>query len=198
MAALPSSIEALLFGKKRQIAGIIPDVTIEEKHLDEMVITDHPVERGSNISDHAFKQPESVTIQFGWSDSSNLLNGVLAGAMSVLQGGSMFDGLQSLNDIYEKLLEMQASAEIFDVGTGRREYTDMIIKSLAVTTNVETEAALICTAVFRKVNIVETQTAQLKADNQADAKKTASAQNGGERSPTPAKPSVAQQLELPG
>ena len=48
MPILPSTLEQLILGRKRQIAGIIPDVVIEEQHIDELVITEHPIERGSN------------------------------------------------------------------------------------------------------------------------------------------------------
>lgn len=171
--ALPSTIEALIFGKKRQIAGIIPDVVIEEKHLDEMVITDHPVEKGAAISDHAYKQPPEVTVKFGWSDSSNALNGLIS--------GSIFSGLNSLQDIYQKLLDLQSAAQPFDLGTGKREYADMLIKSLAITTDVTSEAALMCTAVFRHVNYVYTSTVALDASTQADPASTASVSKGGER-----------------
>jgi hypothetical protein len=38
----------------------IPDATIEEVHNDELEITDHPVEKGTTISDHAFKRPSEL------------------------------------------------------------------------------------------------------------------------------------------
>lgn len=173
MPSLPSSIEALIFGKKRQIAGIIPDVVIEEKHHDELVITDHPVEKGAIISDHAYKQPEEVTVKFGWSDSSNALNSLIS--------GSIFSGLNSLQDIYAKLLKLQNDKQPFDLGTGKREYVDMLIKSLSVTTDVTSEAALMCTAVFRHVNYVFTATSTLDASAQASPEQTGPVAKGGER-----------------
>lgn len=44
----------LLAGKGRTIMGLFADVTIEEKHKDELKITEHPTEKGAAISDHAY------------------------------------------------------------------------------------------------------------------------------------------------
>ena len=77
--ALSSTIETLLFTSRRQFAGIIPDVTIEEQHTDSLTITDQPVETGAAISDHAFKNPAEVTVKVGWSQQVALLNSVLSG-----------------------------------------------------------------------------------------------------------------------
>ena len=41
----------------RSIGGIIPDVTIEEVHTDEIELTQHPVQQGAAITDHKFKKP---------------------------------------------------------------------------------------------------------------------------------------------
>jgi hypothetical protein len=43
--------------------GLFADVTIEEQHSDELNITEHPVETGSPISDHAYMTPPEVTIK---------------------------------------------------------------------------------------------------------------------------------------
>lgn len=58
-------------GKKtnRKIGSIIANITIRERHQDDLEITDHPVEQGAQISDHAFKRPAEVTIEVAWSNS---------------------------------------------------------------------------------------------------------------------------------
>src|SRR5437868_11984169 len=144
------TIATVLFGQGRSIAGIIPDVVLEEKHTDSMVITDHPVERGpvGFVSDHAYQQPAELVMKVGWSDSSLLLNSVIS--------GSIFSGITSLSDMYARLLDLMHQAEPFDVTTGKRQYTNMLITSLAVTTEAETENALLVTIRLREVVIVET------------------------------------------
>ena len=53
---------ALIMPRRRNIGGIYAQITIEEQHTDEVQITDHPIEQGAPVSDHAFKRPISVTI----------------------------------------------------------------------------------------------------------------------------------------
>lgn len=177
MPSLPSTIESLLLGRRRQIAGIIPDVVIEEKHVDQLTITDHPVERGSVISDHAYMQPPEVTVRFAWSDSSSVLNQALS--------GSIFSGVQSLSEVYQKLLALQASCEPFDLSTGKREYQDMLLRSLAVETDASTEAALMAIASFRHVRMVSATERTLDPDALADPESTAPAADLGDRNLTP-------------
>lgn len=70
MAIGLASIALLLFGKKRNIGGVIPDVVIQEVHDDTVTITQHPVEYGAAISDHAYREPSQVMMTVGWTPSS--------------------------------------------------------------------------------------------------------------------------------
>ncbi|MFX8433574.1 phage baseplate protein, partial [Acinetobacter baumannii] len=45
--AITETVGSLLFGGHRSIMGLFADVVIEENHSDELVITEHPVEKGS-------------------------------------------------------------------------------------------------------------------------------------------------------
>ena len=171
---IPSRVSYLIFqNNARQIAGVIPDVVVREVHNDEITITEHPVGNGAPITDHAYKNPETVMIEFGWSKSFIALNS--------MSGGSIFKGASNLNDVYDKLLKIQASLEPITIGTGKRQYTNMLIKSLSVETNVDTENALIVRAVFRKIYIVSTGELTLQAATQKNPEDTASTTEGGER-----------------
>ena len=187
-------LETVLFRQGRSIAGIIPNVTVEESHHDEMTITNHPVEQGATISDHAFKNPAQVTCRYGWSNSSllqaaavDLVSGLLQGSL----GGASGDSLD-VNQVYAKLLELQTSAKPFDLVTGKRSYSNMLIKSLSMTTDAATENALIVTAVMQQVIIVQTQVTTLQpAENHAQPQSTAPMQNTGTKQPQ----AVSQTLE---
>lgn len=50
--------------------GLFADVTIEEKHKDELKITEHPTEAGAAISDHVYKETPELTMKVGWSESA--------------------------------------------------------------------------------------------------------------------------------
>lgn len=94
---IPFNLSYLIFGNSvRQIARIVPNVVIRKEHDDELVITDHPVENGVPITDHTFKNPESVMVEFGWSNNFVALNALL--------GKSIFSGASNILDIYDRLL----------------------------------------------------------------------------------------------
>lgn len=158
---------------KRSIGGFAAQVTLEESHDDELVITDHPLEKGTQISDHAYKRPRSVTIRCGWSDSPSSGGGV-AGLIDSVQSLVTGSNINQVRDTYAKLLALQESFVPFDVITGKRTYTNMLFQSLRVTTDVRSENSLQVTAVLREVIIVSTKplASNAPAANQLDPGKT--------------------------
>lgn len=120
---------------------MIANVTVEESHNDALTITQHPVQQGAAITDHAFKNPSQVTIRVGWTNS-----------------GAQAAGDQNyVAAIYKQLLEIQASRVPFSCQTGKRLYRNMLFLSLSVTTDDQTEAALMVVATLQEIIIVQTQ-----------------------------------------
>lgn len=165
-----SPLSTVLLRDGRKLGGIIPDVVVEEVHTDTLTITDHPVEQGAEITDHAFKNPAELTMRIGWSASSLALGGVISG---IVNGSLLKTKIKTVRDMYEDLLKLQASRKVFDVSTGKRLYKSMLIKSISTVTDQSTENALIVTVTLREVIIVQTKAAKLKAQNQANPGKTA-------------------------
>lgn len=126
----------------RSLGGITIDVVIEEHHEDGLVITEHPVEQGVAVSDHAYRKPQTVVMRYGVSDS--------AGADSTDAGARRSQA------IYEALLDLMAKREPFDIITGRRAYKNMLIEALSTVTERGQEASLIITIECREVIIVRT------------------------------------------
>lgn len=140
-AAALGLLSPVLF-MRRDVGGFIADVTLEEDHNDEIEISDHPVERGSEVTDNAFKRPPSVTITAGWSNSS----------LRAL-GNPFYVQL-----VYNQFLALQASLQPFSISTGKRVYDNMLIKRLATKTDEKTENALFLVIECRNVQLVSTQT----------------------------------------
>ena len=179
MAIGLAAIALLLFGKKRNIGGVIPDVVIQEVHDDAVTITQHPVEYGAAISDHAYREPSQVMMTVGWTPGSLLVNGVLS--------GSIFKGLQSLDDVYQSLLGIQRLREPFDLITGKRAYENMMITALSVTTDKDTENALIVTVTMTEVLRARTMVIPAEPEKQTEPSKTSTPANAGVKQPqTPA------------
>jgi hypothetical protein len=171
--------------RQRYIGTIIPDVTIEEEQEDELYITEHPVEQGSTISDHAFMRPRQVVMRCGWSDSTGRFGlGILP--QQLTPGGLTIGGIQGyIDQVYTELQALQQSREPFALTTGKRLYPNMLIKSLSVTTDASSENALMCRCVFQEVIIVSTQTTQVAPkENQALPQTTAPEVDKGTVQPT--------------
>lgn len=128
--------------QQRNIGGFIADVTIEEDHTDEVMVTEHPVERGASISDHAYKVPSRVVIKAGWSNSSD-----------AALGNPFYVQL-----VYNALLGLQASLQPFSITTGKRVYDNMMMRHLGVLTDEKNEYALACTVECQEILIASTQT----------------------------------------
>ena len=180
MPSLPYSLEALLMGRSRSIARmdgegdtIIPDVVISELHTDDVTVTQHPVDTGANISDHAFVQPAGLSVTFGWSDSSRAINSAL--------GGSILQGLETTKDVYDKLLDLKNARMPLRVSTGKRVYENMVLTNIRVTTTVDTESAAIIEMTFQEVFLATAQTVSLQSIKQKNPGKTAAVSNKGSK-----------------
>lgn len=179
---------------------IVAQATIEETGEDDMEITQHPVEIGAKVSDHAFKRPARVIIRCAWSNSPTPASGIvsqavgvaqalfgnpiallgavaptIAAAQSILNGNSA----SQVRSVYEKLLALQVSAIPFNILTGKRAYKNMLFQSLRLDTNVGSENSLPITAVCQEVILVATQVVTLNTDAQANPAATGPTQNQG-------------------
>jgi hypothetical protein len=170
MGILDSLITAI-FNPARGFYGatgaIAIQCTLEEIHYDEVQITDHPVEQGAQISDHAFNRPAEVVIRAGWSNSglqsviTDVSDAISLTAAAVL-GGNLSSLLQTSSfnlatQTYQLLLALQQSHQPFTIITGKRTYSNMLMRSLAVTTDEKSENALFVTATCKQVIIAYTQ-----------------------------------------
>lgn len=174
---------------QRGLGPFVAQVTLEERHVDDLAITDHPVETGATISDHAYMRPSEVTIRCGWSESPK---GDGDGG-GIFSGGGLDGGLTSETsgsavgaprEMYQNLLELQKSRVPFEIFTGKRIYQNMLVKSLAVTTDKDTENVLLVTAVCREVILVSTQVVSVgaPADEQAEPESTQATSEQGQKS----------------
>jgi hypothetical protein len=158
--------DAILVRPKRSIGDFTAQVTIEESHQDDLEITDHPVELGAKITDHAYKLPSQLVIKCGWSNSptpgnffqslKNAVTGTIAGVKNLTGNGP-----SAVKEVYANFLKLQADRTLVDVYTGKRVYTNMLVKGLHTQTDIDTENSLILTVTLRQVIIVSTRTLTL-------------------------------------
>jgi hypothetical protein len=186
-------------------SSIVAHATIEEVHQDEMEITEHPVEQGTTISDHAFVRPAELIITAGWTNSSNETSviGAVAGfataessAARALIGAAEFasgvltllsGGVSPVQQAYDNLLAAYQARTLFTVYTGKRPYKNMLIKSLSTTTDKRNENAMLVRIVMRQILMVQTQTVTVPdPSNMSDPARTASPEEGATAYPVPA------------
>lgn len=150
--------------RQRNIGGFIADVTIREDHEDELVITENPVEQGADVTDHSFKAPARLTVEVGYSNSSP-------------NSGGDPNYVQS---VYGQFLAVQANRQPFDVITGKRMYTNMLMSLLHTVTDEATENALFLTVRMREIILVDTQSVSVPpSQNMANPQDTGATQNTG-------------------
>lgn len=182
------SLASLLIKPQRSIGPFTAHATVRETHNDTLQITDHPVEQGVQISDHAFMLPAEVVIEAMWSDSP--ASGIGSGIASGAAYSSAFTGNSpgQVTDLYRKLLELQGKRELFDVYTGKRVYRDMLLRVMSVQTDQHNEHVLKLTATCRQVVIARTQTLTIAAPASAQAQpgSTAETVNQGAKALQPA------------
>lgn len=140
----------------RVIGFLIPHVVVEEIARDALFITQHPVEKGASISDHAFAMPTEIEMTVGWSDSS-----------------VGFIGFAAI--VYQEMLALQQSREPFTVYTPGRAYQNMLIRSIEKSADENTGLITFCRVTLQQVIIVSTQvtsTGHSKATQASPAKTT--------------------------
>jgi len=147
-------------------------VLLEEIANDVITATEHPIETGASVTDHAYKNPVELIMRCGWSNSGL---GAAVGAVGGLLTGNLPGG-SFVNTIYEELRLLQTNREILEVQTSRRLYANMLITGLALTTDHKTSSVLLITITFRQLIIVSTKSvSSVKADptNGPDTQETA-------------------------
>lgn len=167
---------------------IIPSVVISEKHSDTLEITEHPVEVGAAISDHAYRRPSEVVMQVGFAGGGSLLD---------LLDTTSYGLNVGINPkvVYQNLLDLQNSREPFDVVTGKRIYKNMLIRAIEVTTDRTSENVLSAVLTLREVIMTSTTTKQVaaKADMSLGVN-TSSVQDAGVKTPKQASSSILNSL----
>lgn len=157
-------LSTLFHQQSRRIGLIVPSVVVSEKHSDTLEITEHPVETGAPVSDHAYKRPSEVVMEVGFAGGGSLLDFIDTSSLGLTLG-------LSPKETYQQILDLQSSRIPFDVVTGKRLYSNMLIRAIEVTTDRTSENVLMAVLTLREVIITQTQ--QISVADKADMKEGA-------------------------
>jgi hypothetical protein len=134
------------------IPDLVADAVLEEIHTDQMEITTHPIQEGTVISDHAYKQPTELVLTYVWSGGGS------GGSFSVPRGPDF------LVNMYKKLKDMYEARIPLRVITGKATYDNMLISGISITTDASTENALIARISLQELLMVTVDTTSMATD----------------------------------
>lgn len=139
------------------------DAAISESHVGEVDVTEHPIEQGADIADHARPKPDTLNIEGLVSNTPiNSSQTQRAAQSQGLASEEVIQGQPGMAEsAYNKLLFLKANGKLITVVTGLRTYTNMVLKSLSVPVDAKTGDALKFTAQLKQVNIVQNKTVDL-------------------------------------
>ncbi|HHH2014457.1 TPA: phage baseplate protein [Yersinia enterocolitica] len=179
-------LSAIFRQQTRKIGLLVPSVIIAEKHQDALEITEHPVEVGAAVNDHAYKRAAEVTMEVGFAGGGSLLDFVDTSTIGLSLG-------KSPEEVYQELRDLQESKQPFDVITGKRKYSNMLIRGIEVTTDKTSENVLMCVLTLREVIMSQTESVTVAdKENMQDGVSTSAMQNTGTKAPAPANKSLLQ------
>lgn len=138
---------------KTNIGGYFFDAVFSVDTEHSLTITQHPVQTGANISDHAFVNPIRMTMQIGVSDA-------MAYRAGADYGG---DGGTKSVQAYRLLCKLQELRTPMDVVTRLNSYPNMLIESIDVSDDVSTLCALKATVNLVQVLVVNVGTEKVSA-----------------------------------
>ena len=159
----PQSVAFTTNVSKRTIGPFTGYVCMTEDSVDELEITQHPVQRGASITDHAYLKPATVSIRFIYTPSAT-----------------------PLAQTYTQLRDLQSSRDLFTIVTGKRVYKDMLFKAMSVTTDVTKENILSVMGDFQQVILVDIEETNVPVRaKQKMPEKTDMTENKGDKKATP-------------
>lgn len=145
------------------------DAVFRTDHMANVTVTQHPVQTGAAISDHAYSEPDEVTLEIGMSDAVS------------------YAGTNHSVNAYSQLRAIMAKREPVTLITRLQSYKNMVITSMSAPDDYTTMNALKATIYFRQVEMVSvsTITVQQKVTASSTAQPTTSSSGSGSSTKKP-------------
>lgn len=153
-----SDLIALTFEKRRTtIDAVVVDATISESHTRSAEITNHPVEKGADISDHYRLKPDVLQIEGVVSNSpvpgaNDPAEQHTSGRMTFTSKGKFT--AERASTAYQDLLKLSDNGTKFDVVTAIRSYENMMLENLVVPRDAKIGQSLKFSATLKQVTSV--------------------------------------------
>lgn len=132
------------------------DAVFSVDHSANVTVTTHPVQAGASVADHAYQEPDEVTLDIGMTDA----------AIGVETNHSV--------NAYTELREIMAKREPVTLVTRLKTYQNMVITSISAPDDVKTMNALKASIYFSQVKIVEVSIVRVQEITTSSKKSTSS------------------------
>jgi hypothetical protein len=159
--------------KAENLEAIVMDAVINETHTLTNTITEHPVEKGGDISDHIRPEPDEITMQCVISNTplstSQQSRAVRLGEYTLtttnVERGQIGDMQGLAASAWKNLKKLRTEGVVVTVSTTLEDYTSMAIKSITVPRSAKNYDALEFTISFKKIVIVQNKLTRSKTTN---------------------------------
>lgn len=129
---------------------LIFDAIFSIQHESATNITEHPIQTGASIADHAYEEPSKLTFDIGMSD-----------VMESIIPGQFSDNNSRSISAYEKLRELQSQRLPLSVVTKLRSYSNMLIETISTVEDSKTTYGLRATVTLKQVFVVNVNTVKV-------------------------------------
>ncbi len=142
------------------------DALLHADHNATVIPTQHPVQTGAAITDHAYMAPKEISLEIGMTD---VVSGTGASARA-----------------YQQFLTIMAERDLVTVVTRLGAYQDMLLTAISVPDDYTTMNSLRCTLTFTEIRVatVATVTVQGQTTGGKTAVKPAAATTSGKTAKT--------------
>jgi len=137
---------------KTDVGGYFFDAIIRADHTSTLRMTEHPVQTGSSIVDHAFKLPDHLTLEIGMSD-----------AMDRFVSSQFGDNTSKSVSAYQTLKGLQNDRTLLTIQTRLNKYSNMLVESIHAPDDYKTRDGLRCTVAFREIIMATVTTTLVSA-----------------------------------
>ena len=159
---------------KTNIGGWFFDATLQLTHTSTLTITTHPIQIGSSVTDYAFLQPRTLSMNIGMTDAAHsFIAGQFAGGSS--RSVPAYNVLSSLQ-------QMRIPVQVY---TRLGLYQNMLVDTLRVQDDNTTTNGLSCTVDLQELLVATVSVVKISANPGVTGKVTK-----GKQQPQSVQPSI--------
>lgn len=144
---------------KTNVAGYFFDGFMKVEHNSILRITNHPIQTGANISDHAYEEPVELNMTILMSDAMKSISE---------DSETQFAGIAYTRSVgaYRILRQLQQQKKVFSVGTRLNTYDNMMIASLVANDDSDTLYGLNVNLGLKQIFVVNEKTVKVSSRQQ--------------------------------